>query len=72
MPVKVKIPTMMRAQSGGQPIVEGEGPTVREVLSDIESRYPGLTSRIVTSDGTLARAVSGLGETTTSDSLSPF
>jgi molybdopterin converting factor small subunit len=57
MPVKVKIPTMMRAQSGGQPVVEGEGPTVREVLSDIESRYPGLTSRIVTSDGTLHRFV---------------
>jgi hypothetical protein len=39
---------MIREQSGGQPVVEGEGPTVREVLSDIEARYPGLTSRIVT------------------------
>jgi sulfur-carrier protein len=57
MPVKVKIPTMMREQSGGEPVVEGGGQTVREVLSDIEARYPGLTSRIVTSDGTLHRFV---------------
>jgi len=57
MPVKVKIPTMMREQSGGEPVVEGGGQTVREVLSDIESRYPGLTSRIVTPDGTLHRFV---------------
>jgi sulfur-carrier protein len=57
MPVKVKIPTMMREQSGGQPVVEGGGQTVREVLSDIEARYPGLTSRIVTEDGSLHRFV---------------
>ena len=57
MPVKVKIPTMMRGQSGGEPVVEGGGQTVREVLSDIEARYPGLTRRIVTEDGTLHRFV---------------
>jgi molybdopterin converting factor small subunit len=57
MPVKVKIPTMMREQSGGEPVVEGGGQTVREVLSDIEARYPGLTRRIVTEDGTLHRFV---------------
>jgi sulfur-carrier protein len=57
MPVKVKIPTMMREQSGGQPVVEGGGQTVREVLSDIEARYPGLTRRIVTEDGSLHRFV---------------
>ena len=57
MTVKVKIPTMMRAQAGGQPVVEGEGPTVREVLFDIERRYPGLSSNIVTAEGTLHRFV---------------
>jgi sulfur-carrier protein len=57
MPVKVKIPTMMRAQSGGQPVVEGEGPTVREVLTDLEARYPGLTRGIVTEEGSLHRFV---------------
>jgi MoaD family protein len=57
MPVKVKIPTMMREQSAGEPVVEGGGRTVREVLSDIEARYPGLTRRIVTEDGTLHRFV---------------
>jgi molybdopterin synthase sulfur carrier subunit len=57
MPVRVKIPTMMREQSGGEPVVEGGGQTVREVLSDIEVRYPGLTRKIVTEDGTLHRFV---------------
>ena len=57
MPVKVKIPTRMREQSGGEPVVEGGGQTVREVLYDIEARYPGLTRRIVTEDGTLHRFV---------------
>ena len=57
MAVKVKIPTMMRARSGGEPVVEGEGTTVREVLKDLEGRYPGLTSGIVTDEGSLHRFV---------------
>jgi len=57
MAVKVKIPTMMRTRSGGQPVVEGDGTTVREVLKDLEGTYPGLTSGIVTDEGTLHRFV---------------
>jgi len=57
MPVKVKIPTMMRARSGGEPVLEGDGATVRDVLADLEHRYPGLTNGIVTDEGTLHRFV---------------
>ena len=57
MPVKVKIPTMMRAQAGGLPVIDGAGGTVRTVLEDLERRYPGLTRNIVTEDGTLHRFV---------------
>ncbi len=57
MAVKVKIPTMMRAAAGGLAMVEGDGGTVRDLLTDLERRYPGLTERIVTQDGTLHRFV---------------
>jgi molybdopterin synthase sulfur carrier subunit len=57
MPVKVKIPTMMRAQAGGLPVIDGDGGTVRMVLEDLERRYPGLTRNIVTEDGILHRFV---------------
>ena len=37
-----------RARRGGQPVVEGEGATLRELLQDLERRYPGMTERILT------------------------
>jgi len=58
MPVKVKLPTLLRASAEGQKVVEGKGGgTLRELFDDLESRYPGLTERIVTDDGALARFV---------------
>lgn len=55
--VKVKVPTMMRARVGGRPVLEGEGGTLRELLRDLEARYPGFTSSIVTEEGSLHRFV---------------
>jgi molybdopterin synthase sulfur carrier subunit len=57
MPVKVKIPTIMREHVDGRPVVEGTGVTVRELLVDLEDRYPGLTKNIVTENGGLHRFV---------------
>lgn len=57
MPVRVKIPTMLRASVGGEAVVEGNGATVRDLLADLERRFPGITTRIVTDDGTLHRFV---------------
>jgi MoaD family protein len=57
MPVKVKIPTIFRGRVGGRPTVEGDGPTVRDLLQDLEGRYPGLTAGIVSEDGGLHRFV---------------
>jgi sulfur-carrier protein len=53
----VKIPTIMRAHVGGEPSVEATGGTLRDVLDDLERRYPGLTSNIVTGEGKLHRFV---------------
>ena len=58
MPVRVKLPTLLRSHSGGEALVEGKGGgTLRELFDDLETRYPGITERIVTEDGALARFV---------------
>jgi sulfur-carrier protein len=51
MPVKVKLPTILRKHADGEAVVQGEGGTVRDLLNDLERRYPGLTQGIVNGDG---------------------
>jgi len=57
MPVQVKLPTILRKHAGGEPRVDAEGATLRELLSDLETRYPGITKNVVTDDGGLHRFV---------------
>ena len=57
MPVTVKIPTILRRHVGDRPVVEGEGATLRALLEDLDRRYPGIKSSIVTDDGDLHRFV---------------
>jgi len=58
MPVRVKVPTILRKYVGGEAIVEANGGrTVGEVLDDLERRYPGIRDRIVTGGGDLHRFV---------------
>jgi molybdopterin converting factor small subunit len=55
--VKVKVPTMMRARVGDRAVVEGSGSTLRELLQDLDRRFPGFTDGIVTEHGSLHRFV---------------
>jgi MoaD family protein len=55
--IDVKVPTIMRSSTGGDAVVTGQGATLREVLEDLESRYPGLTRNVVAEDGGLHRFV---------------
>jgi sulfur-carrier protein len=57
MTVTVKIPTIFRRYVGGQAVVEGAGGTVRDLLDDLNHRYPGIKDTIVTQEGTLHRFV---------------
>ena len=57
MPVTVKVPTIFRAEVGGNPTVEGRGATVRSLLDDLDHRYPGIKGRIVDGEGGLHRFV---------------
>ena len=56
MPIDVKIPTILRQHTGGQKVVSGDGRTLADLLSDLDSRYAGLADRLV-EDGALRRYV---------------
>jgi molybdopterin synthase sulfur carrier subunit len=57
VPVEVKLPTILRQHTGGDASVSGRGDTVRQVLEDLDDRYPGLKARIVTEEGGIHRFV---------------
>ena len=56
MAIKVKIPTQLRAATGGNSEVEGSGATVGEVLDSVFAAHDDLRARI-TKDGDLRRFV---------------
>jgi molybdopterin synthase sulfur carrier subunit len=55
--VDVRIPTIMRAHTGGQAKVQATGSTVGELLDDLLGRYPGIKAQVVTEDGQLHKFV---------------
>ena len=57
MSVQVKLPTILRKHAGGEPKVSAEGGTLREVLDDLEARYPGVMKNVLADDGGLHRFI---------------
>jgi len=53
----VKLPTILRKQTNGEAQVQAEGDTPRDLLNDLESKYPGITKNIVSDDGGLHRFI---------------
>jgi molybdopterin converting factor small subunit len=51
MAIEVRIPTILRTYTDGARSVEGSGDTLRALLTDIESRHPGIEGRIVDDAG---------------------
>jgi len=56
MPVTVRIPSPLRGFAANKAEVEARGKTVGEVITDLSTRHPELTSRI-TEGGKLRRYV---------------
>ena len=54
---RVKLPTILRSHAGGERDVDASGTTLRELLADLEGRYPGVTAMVLTDDGALHRFV---------------
>ncbi len=53
----VRIPPVLRAQTGGQPEVEAAGSTVGEVLRALTAEHPDTQSQLFGPDGDLNRYV---------------
>ena len=47
---RVRIPPQLRAEVGGAREVPAEGGTVRELLDDLMTRFPGLRAQLVEDD----------------------
>jgi molybdopterin converting factor small subunit len=46
----IRIPPTLRIETGGERQVPAEGGTVRELLNDLMSRFPGLRAQLVEDD----------------------
>jgi molybdopterin synthase sulfur carrier subunit len=57
MAVEVRIPTILRKYADGEKAVAAEGDTVRELLGDLDRRYPGIAGQLLNEDGSLHRFV---------------
>jgi MoaD family protein len=56
MAVEVRVTSTLRSLVGGKS-VDGDGSTVGELLSNLDSRYPGFRAQISGEDGQLHRFV---------------
>ena len=57
MAIKVRIPSPLQPLVERKPEVEAKGGTLREVLADLETQFPGFESRIYDEEGKLRRFV---------------
>ncbi|MCC7371358.1 MAG: MoaD family protein [Chloroflexi bacterium] len=55
--VEVRVPAPLRAHTGGEKVVQGDGSTVAELLDDLDRRYPGVRTGLFESTGELRRFV---------------
>ena len=53
MSVQVRIPTVLRPHVEGQSIVQAEGATIGEVLTDLSGKFPGLKGQLTADDGAM-------------------
>ena len=57
MPVSVRIPTVFRKFTGNESVVQVEAGTIAGLIDQLEGRYPGFKSQLLTESGELHRFV---------------
>lgn len=57
MSAKVRIPAPLRKLTKDQAVVESNGPTVEDILQDLEKNYPGIRERICDETGQVRRFI---------------
>lgn len=55
--VKVRIPTPLQKLTAGKGEVTGEGATIKEVFTGLESKFPGFRERLYDESGALRRFI---------------
>jgi molybdopterin synthase sulfur carrier subunit len=53
--VDVRVPTVLRAATGGAATVHARGATIGEVFDDLVAQFPSLRAQVLTDDGALHR-----------------
>lgn len=53
----IRIPSPLRRYTNGQSKVESSGATIRELFGNLETRFPGIQSRLCEEDGQIKRYV---------------
>ncbi len=48
---RVYIPALLKSLTGGQEIVDLEGETVRQLIDQLDARFPGIKSKLCTESG---------------------
>lgn len=51
MPVEVRVPTILRTYTSGEKVVTAEGASLEAVVTDLDSRFPGIADRLVDDSG---------------------
>jgi molybdopterin synthase sulfur carrier subunit len=57
MSVTVRIPTILRAYTGGASNVTVEGKSLKAVIENLDEQAPGITPRLLADDGKLRRFI---------------
>lgn len=57
MAVQVRIPTVFRKFTDGQSTVDLEPGTIADLISQLDSKYPGIQEQLLTGEGSLHRFV---------------
>ena len=57
MSVTVRVPTILRAHTGGAAEVSVEGATLGEVIAALDAAHPGIAARVLDDEGRLRRFV---------------
>ena len=51
MSVEVRVPTILRALTGGEKVVTASGDTLEAVVADLDLSYPGMSARLLDDSG---------------------
>ena len=57
MAKKVRIPTPLRKLTNNEELVEVTGGTIGDIISELQTRYPGIKDRLLDENGSIRRFV---------------